>query len=634
SVDLSPREAAVPDVHTRMQTTETKRRAAGGGGGSWMRSHPHPAVPIAITVFLLMAVSGVEAIAEGQNLRANMVAEHSRRTFRTHDPNMMNFANPMVDEIAASISSRLDMDEFVASTRETLEEEEEDYFREIWYDRNTTKIHNICEENRSGPAKMNLTWSEPGDLLLKIVGNGVVKGGYNMFMAPGQAKGRETKIHVALYIESMSSFKAQTMDFEVDTYLAMGWFDRRLAHNCSYPILVTSKVISDRIWQPDLYFVNSKFAYLQEVTTPNMMVIVYPDGLVFKSMRIDVTLSCSMELKRFPMDTQRCPVTVQSYAYVEELVNLTWFKKGDDFPLGVNTDIRLNDMVITRKEYESCSNPYPMFRGQARWSCIRAFIVMRRLVLFHIIQTYIPTGMLVVISWMSFWLDPRASPARISLTITSLLTLTTMSNGARQDLPQVSYIKALDIWLTFSQGLIFLVLLEYSFVSFYMTKRSFDCVHRRAYQHKKLRSSQSFNSKSEEDRPEVTQPQSIEEIPFRKPSSSEYDEMIQPPSIHLNGVKHRNSQSNGHPPYSLSQGLSKCANNAAALMSATPHAAAHIYNKFDFTKPCQKCSLNNERIAKKIDHYSRMIFPTTFILFCTIYWAYYTYTEDTVVETV
>ncbi|GMS81627.1 hypothetical protein PENTCL1PPCAC_3802, partial [Pristionchus entomophagus] len=458
---------------------------------------------------------------------------------------------------------------------------------------------------------------------------------------------------------------SSSQDFEVDTYLAMGWFDRRLAHNCSYPILVTSKVISDRIWQPDLYFVNSKFAYLQEVTTPNMMVIVYPDGLVFKSMRIDVTLSCSMELKRFPMDTQRCPVTVQSYAYVEELVNLTWFKKVDDFPLGVNSDIRLNDMVITKKEYEKCAGPYPMFRGTARWSCIRAYIVMRRLVLFHFIQTYIPTGMLVVISWMSFWLDPRASPARISLTITSLLTLTTISNGARQDLPQVSYIKALDIWLTFSQGLIFLVLLEYSFVSFYMTKRSFDCIHRRAYQHRSLRRSQSWNSKSDDDRPEQTVPQNIEEIPFRqqKRPSSEYDEMLQPPAIHLNGVKHRTPTaptSNGHTPYSLSQGLSKCANNAAvllrstglepefvrrrnswfdreeetaALMSATPHAAAHIYNKFDFSKPCQKCSLHNERIAKRIDHYSRMIFPTVFILFCSIYWAYYICTEDTHGET-
>ncbi|GMT11949.1 hypothetical protein PFISCL1PPCAC_3246, partial [Pristionchus fissidentatus] len=534
---------------------------------------------------------------------------------------------------------------------------EEDYFKEIWHDRATTKIHNICEENRSGRPRSNLTWSEPGDLLLKIVGNGVVKGGYNMFMAPGQAKGRETKIHVALYIESMSSFKAQTMDFEVDTYLAMGWFDRRLAHNCTYPILVTSKVISDRIWQPDLYFVNSKFAYLQEVTTPNMMVIVYPDGLVFKSMRIDVTLSCSMDLERFPMDTQRCPVTIQSYAYVEELVNLTWFVKGEVFPLSANGEIRLNDMEITDKEFEVCSNPYPMFRGQARWSCIRAFIVMKRLVLFHIIQTYIPTGMLVVISWMSFWLDPRASPARISLTITSLLTLTTMSNGARQDLPQVSYIKALDIWLTFSQGLIFLVLLEYSFVSFYMTKRAFDCVHRRAYQHRKLRASQSF-SKSDDEGPAPPPPHNIEEIPFRAAAGvREFDDMLQPPpTIHLNGVKQQHAQ-NGvkHRSASYSYRIRACAGTpqsqvllrstafeqqfirrnswyereeeTAALMSATPHAAAHIYNKFDFSKPCQKCSMDNERRAKKIDEYSRWIFPTAFIIFSTLYWAWFKGTE-------
>lgn len=47
--------------------------------------------------------------------------------------------------------------------------------------------------------------------------------------------------------------------------------------------------------------------------------------------------------------------------------------------------------------------------------------------------------MLVSISWMTFFLPARASPARISLTITSLLTLTTMCNGARQDLPQVRH---------------------------------------------------------------------------------------------------------------------------------------------------------------------------------------------------
>lgn len=73
-------------------------------------------------------------------------------------------------------------------------------------------------------------------------------------------------------------------------YLALGWYDRRLAHNCTHPILVAHKFIADRLWHPDLYFVNSKFAYLQEVTTPNFLLIVYPDGLIFKSMRLALNI--------------------------------------------------------------------------------------------------------------------------------------------------------------------------------------------------------------------------------------------------------------------------------------------------------------------------------------------------------
>jgi len=119
-----------------------------------------------------------------------------------------------------------------------------------------------------------------------------------------------------------------------------------------------------------------------------------------------------------------------------------------------------------------------------------AKIVMRRLITFHVIQTYIPTAMLVVISWLSFWLDAKSAPARIGLTITTLLTLFTMSNGARQDLPQVlqsselsagapqvSYIKAMDIWVTVCCMFVFCVLIEYTLVSFFLNKRVIKCCH-------------------------------------------------------------------------------------------------------------------------------------------------------------
>ncbi|ULT90494.1 hypothetical protein L3Y34_008672 [Caenorhabditis briggsae] len=485
---------------------------------------------------------------------------------------------------------------FEQKVREAVRDEEY-MLKNLWYDPDYV-IHDLCEPHKSGGQTGELIWSESGDRLLKVIGNGVVEDGYNMFMAPGQSQGKRTDVHVAVYIESMSSFKAQSMDFEVDMYLAMGWFDRRLAHNCTHPILVTSKLIAERMWYPDLYFVNSKYAYLQEVTTPNLMVIVYPDGLIFKTMRLDVTLSCMMDLKLFPLDYQECPLTIQSFAYIEQIVNLTWRDDPPNFPIGFNPDIKLNDMQITNKRFIKCAGPYPMFRGEGFWSCIQGYIVMKRLVLFHIIQTYIPTGMLVSISWMSFWLDPRASPARISLTITSLLTLTTMSNGARQDLPQVSYIKALDIWLTFSQALIFLVLLEYSFVSYYMTKRTTNCSHRNLF----------YEERVQECKREEKARKSL--VNNNKTANSNNTE-----GSDLN----RNMKSQQ---FSLTHGISSCLSESSALMAPVP---ARLFPKFDAKKPCGACSEKNERIAVKIDEYSRWLFPTVFTIFCVCYWLYFTW---------
>ncbi|PIO60246.1 hypothetical protein TELCIR_18262 [Teladorsagia circumcincta] len=47
----------------------------------------------------------------------------------------------------------------------------------------------------------------------------------------------------------------------------------------------------------------------------------------------------------------------------------------------------------------------------------------------------------------SFWLDVDAVPARVSLAITTLLTLSTQANAARMALPEVSYMKAIDVWM-------------------------------------------------------------------------------------------------------------------------------------------------------------------------------------------
>lgn len=49
--------------------------------------------------------------------------------------------------------------------------------------------------------------------------------------------------------------------------------------------------------------------------------------------------------------------------------------------------------------------------------------------------------MLVIVSWVSFWLDQSAVPARVSLGVTTLLTMATQTSGINQTLPPVSYTK-------------------------------------------------------------------------------------------------------------------------------------------------------------------------------------------------
>ncbi|UYV84109.1 Rdl [Cordylochernes scorpioides] len=89
---------------------------------------------------------------------------------------------------------------------------------------------------------------------------------------------------------------------------------------------------------------------------------------------------------------------------------------------------------------------------------------------YYLIQIYIPAGLIVIISWVSFWLHRNATPARVALGVTTVLTMTTLMSSTNAAMPKISYVKSIDVYLGTCFVMVFASLLEYATVG-YLAKR-------------------------------------------------------------------------------------------------------------------------------------------------------------------
>ncbi|XP_016662970.1 glycine receptor subunit alpha-4-like [Acyrthosiphon pisum] len=285
---------------------------------------------------------------------------------------------------------------------------------------------------------------------------------YDKNRAP-KVQGQPTIVYFHVTVLSLDSINEESMTYVADIFLAQSWRDQRLRlpENMSEDYRILDVEWLHDIWRPDCFFKNAKKVTFHEMSIPNHYLWLYHDKTLLYMSKLTLVLSCAMKFESYPHDTQICSMMIESLSHTTHDLVFIWNMTD---PLVVNPDIELPQLDISNNITTDCTIEY----STGNFTCLAVMFNLRRRLGYHLFHTYIPSALIVVMSWISFWIKPEAIPARVTLGVTSLLTLATQNTQSQQSLPPVSYVKAIDIWMSSCSIFVFLSLMEFAVVNNYM----------------------------------------------------------------------------------------------------------------------------------------------------------------------
>ena len=270
---------------------------------------------------------------------------------------------------------------------------------------------------------------------------------------PLAAKG-PTEVKIAVFVLDVDEVDNVSQSFDANVYIELRWQDSRLSHDNPNEI---TRSLND-VWNPRIQFINQQKIW---PTLPEI-VEVFPGGEVVYQQRVWGAFSQPLELEDFPFDQQVFTVQLASAGYgplevklAPDLVSRT----------GIADQFSLADWDIL--DWRVDIAPFAPSLEEETFAGYSLTIEAKRRYGYFILKVIIPLFLIVMMSWVVFWIDPKESGTQISVAITTMLTLIAYRFAVGNDIPKVSYLSRLDYFILGATFLVFASLIEVVVTSTY-----------------------------------------------------------------------------------------------------------------------------------------------------------------------
>ncbi|XP_049269980.1 gamma-aminobutyric acid receptor subunit delta-like [Rhipicephalus sanguineus] len=287
-------------------------------------------------------------------------------------------------------------------------------------------------------------------------------------------------IWLSVEVEDVNNFNERTMRFSLTlttyhVYLTSCTSVRRISH--PYALLPAGDNVLERhyighVFVPDTFIDEAVNVHL----VPSMEKLEYTytaedyrndvdrkQCFFAMTTKLNTTVTCLMTFSYFPMDTQTCYLTLRSYSYPKHILRYLWNRDN----LTIEKDrfrVPEYNVTISKIAYEPTGgNEDTTGEERAR---LRLRFQFRRQIERHLVDTFVPTAFLVVLSWLSFWLGTKNTQPRVALCAVVLVATLQHLTAARNSLPPSRTWTGLDIWTILCLGFVFTSIVEVTFVCY------------------------------------------------------------------------------------------------------------------------------------------------------------------------
>jgi hypothetical protein len=262
------------------------------------------------------------------------------------------------------------------------------------------------------------------------------------------------RVQLLVYLIDLVEISGSDQSFFADIFIEAIWQDPSLAGRSP-----NTYDLAD-FWNPGLLLVNQRDV---SRSLPEI-VAVDASGQVTYRQRFTGRFSATMNLRDFPLDNQRLKVQLITIRggldEVELAVMETATLRAQQFSI---TDWKVTDVRVERDDYSATPRARPL-------SGLALKIDVRREVKYYIVQILIPLIAIVLMSWTVFWIDPAVVATRMSVSVTTMLTLIAYRFMLGNLVPRLSYLTRLDFFMFGATALVILTLFAMAGTS-YLTSR-------------------------------------------------------------------------------------------------------------------------------------------------------------------